>query len=290
MISGLIGLALVFSGRYGLFEKFCAAMVAVMFVTMLYAAALTVPNVPELINGLVPRIPERGVVNVLSLAGGLGGTVILVAYGNWIREKGWQTPAHMRVMRLDNTMAYVMTGVFVVSTLIVGAELLHSAGIAVDDGEGGMLDLAGVLRERYGEFAGTFFLIGFWAAAMSTLVGAWNGVSLMFADFIGQLRGLTGEHPARTSSGTTYKMYVLWMTFPPMVPLFLGQPVWLILAFSVLSAFFMPFLSITLMLLLNSERVPSEWRNGFARNLLMGLSVLAFVALAVNQLAKTLAG
>lgn len=75
-----------------------------------------------------------------------------------------------------------------------------------------------------------------------------------------------------------------------MLPLFLGKPVWLILAFSVLSAFFMPSLSITLMLLLNSKRVPREWRNDFVRNMLMGLSVLAFVALAVDQLAKILGG
>ncbi|MEU0265082.1 Nramp family divalent metal transporter [Nocardioides sp. NPDC006303] len=290
VISGLVGLAFVFSGRYGFFEKFCAAMVAVMFVTMIYAAALTVPNLPELTNGLVPRIPDDGLINVLSLAGGLGGTVILVAYGNWIREKGWHTPAHMRLMRLDNTVAYVMTGIFVVSTLIVGAELLYSAGLAIDDGDRGMVDLAAVLSERYGTFAGTIFLIGFWATAMSTLVGAWNGVSLMFADFVGQLRGLTSEDPERGSSGTTYKMYVLWMTFPPMLPLFVGKPVWLILAFSVLSAFFMPFLSITLMLLLNSERVPREWRNGFIRNLLMGVAVLAFVALAVDQLTNTIGG
>ena len=28
-------------------------------------------------------------------------------------------------------------------------------------------------------------LVGFWSAAMSSLVGVWNGVSLMFADFVG---------------------------------------------------------------------------------------------------------
>ena len=118
-------------GRYSLFEKVCAALVGIMFVTMVGAALLTLPNIPELVTGLVPLIPDTGLVNVLSLAGGVGGTITLAAYGYWIREKGWTTPGHMRVMRLDNTVAYVVTGIFVIATLIVGAELLYSANIAV---------------------------------------------------------------------------------------------------------------------------------------------------------------
>jgi putative spermidine/putrescine transport system permease protein len=43
-------------------------------------------------------------------------------------------------------------------------------------------------REMIAETRGKLFLIGFWAAAMSSLVGVWNGVSLMFADFMGTVR------------------------------------------------------------------------------------------------------
>ena len=39
-----------------------------------------------------------------------GGTITLAAYGYWLREKGWITPRHMRVMRLDNSVAYAVTG------------------------------------------------------------------------------------------------------------------------------------------------------------------------------------
>ena len=57
ILSGLIGLALVWWGRYSLFEKVCAALVGIMFVTMVGAALLTLPNIPELVTGLVPLIP-----------------------------------------------------------------------------------------------------------------------------------------------------------------------------------------------------------------------------------------
>jgi len=289
ILSGLIGLALVFAGRYGIFEKVCAALVGIMFVTMVSAAAVTVPNLPDMVTGLVPTIPDGGIIYVLSLAGGVGGTITLTAYGYWIREKGWTTPTHMRLMRIDNRVAYAVTGLFVLATLIVGAELLYSAKIAVETGDQGLLDLSNVLADRYGEWMGKVFLVGFWAAAMSSLVGVWNGVSLMFADFVGHARGKEVDDPSRGSASVSYKAYVLWLTFPPMILLFLGEPVWLILAYGVLGAFFMPFLAVTLLWILNTDRVPSEWRNKAWSNVVLVLIALAFAALAVNELRKLIA-
>ena len=79
--SGLIGLALVWFGRYAFFEKVCAVLVALMLVTVVGAAVVTLPNVLDVLSGLVPRIPEGSMINVLSVAGGVGGTITLAAYG-----------------------------------------------------------------------------------------------------------------------------------------------------------------------------------------------------------------
>jgi Mn2+/Fe2+ NRAMP family transporter len=283
IVSGLIGLALVWTGRYGLFEKTLSVLVLLMFVSMMVAAGFAAPNLPDIVGGLAPRVPDGAMLNVLSVAGGVGGTITLAAYGYWLREKGWSTPAFMRVMRIDNTVAYVVTGLFVIATLIVGAELLYSAGIAVDTGDRGMLDLANVLEDRYGAATGTIFLIGFWAAAMSSLVGVWHGVSLMFADFAGHIRRVAQDAPERLAGGRWYRAYILWLTFPPMIALFFDQPVYLILAYGVLGALFMPFLAITLLWILNTDRVPRQWRNKVAANVVMVVCALVFVALAVQQ-------
>jgi Mn2+/Fe2+ NRAMP family transporter len=290
IVSGLLGLLLVWSGRYGVFEKVLGALVLLMFATMVFAAALTVPNLPDILAGLAPGIPDGALLNVLSVAGGVGGTITLAAYGYWLREKGWQRTSYMRVMRLDNGVAYLVTGIFVVATLIVGAELLHSAGIAVETGDRGMLDLSEVLDDRYGSASGTVFLVGFWAAAMSSLVGVWNGVSLMFADFAGHVRGQAVDHPDRLAGGRFYRAYVLWLTIPPITMLFLGQPVYLILAYGVLGALFMPFMAVTLLWLLNTDRVPKAWRNGVSTNVLLVLCALAFAALAVDQVRSAISG
>ena len=293
---GLVGLALVWLGTYHTFEKVMAACVAVMFVCVVGAALLTLPNLGEIVLGLRPIFPDDSVVNVLAIAGGVGGTITLAAYGYWLREKGWATPRFMRVMRLDNGVAYGVTGIFVVAMLVVGAELYYSAGIAAETGDQALVQLSDVLEDRYGDIFGKVFLVGFFASSFSSLIGVWSGVSLMFADYVGNLRGLPSGHPDTRTGGRYFRGYMLWLTFPPMLLLLLDEPVGLILAYGTLGALFMPFLAITLLVLLNRRRegalphteVPERWRNGWLSNAFMTLCAVLFVVLAANEIRNTL--
>lgn len=283
--AGVLGGVMVWFGKYSFFEKVIAFFVGLMFVTVVGSAIVTLPNLGELAAGLVPTIPENGLVVALSVTGGVGGTITLAAYGYWLREKGWHSPGWMKVMRLDNGVAYVVSGVFVLAMLVVGAELLYSGGIALADGEGGLVQLAAVLGERYGTFMTWFFLVGFFATSFSSILGVWNGVSLMFADFVGTLRGLDADDPRRRIGGPYYRVFVVWLTVPPMAILFLDRPIGLIVLYGVLGALFMPFLAITLLWLLNSSRTPSEWRSRWVSNSLMGICAVLFVVLGAQQLA-----
>lgn len=283
ILSGITGFILVWFGKYAAVEKITAVLVALMFVVIVGLAILALPHIPTMLRGLVPIIPEGGLIYTLALAGGVGGTITLAAYGYWLREKGWATPRWMRVMQLDNTTAYVVTGIFVVAMLIVGAEVLYSAGITVSSNDKGLLDLDMVLRERYGDLIGVLFLVGFWAASFSSVIGVWSGVSLMFADFWGNLRNKPAGHPDTRPNGKYTRFYLLWLTFPPMLLLLLDRPIFLILLYGVLGALFMPFLAVTLLGLLNTDRVPKQWRNGWFTNLMLGLCAILFLVLGVYQ-------
>ncbi|MEU4363686.1 Nramp family divalent metal transporter [Promicromonospora sp. NPDC023987] len=289
MLAGVAGLLLVWFGKYKPFENVMAVLIGVMFVTVVGSAIMTTPNLGEIAAGLVPIIPEGAVLNTLGLAGGVGGTITLAAYGYWLTEKGWDTPRWMRVMRLDNAWAYVMSGIFVVSMLIVGAELLFSAGMAVADGEEGLIDLADVLSQRYGAFMAPLFLVGFFAATFSSILGVWHGVSLMFADFVATMRNLPSDDPRRGAGGTYHRAYILWLTFPPMALLFLGKPILLVVIYGALGSLFMPFLALTLLILMNSKAVPPRWRNRWWVNVILVLVAAMFLFLGGNQLIKAVA-
>ena len=59
ILSGLIGLALVWTGRYSIFEKVLAALVGLMFVTMVGAALLTTAQHPRAAHRARPADPRR---------------------------------------------------------------------------------------------------------------------------------------------------------------------------------------------------------------------------------------
>lgn len=281
---GVAGAVVVWFGKYSAFEKVIAFFVGVMFVTVVGAAVVTVPNLPSMLSGLVPVVPDGGLIYTLGLAGGVGGTITLAAYGYWLREKGWTSGKWMRVMRLDNAVAYIVSGIFVIAMLIVGAELLYSANIALATGDQALVQVAGILADRYGVFMSYFFLVGFFATSFSSILGVWSGVSLMFADFWGEIRKIPVDDPRRKLGGKYYRFYILWLTLPPIALLFLDRPVGLIVAYGVLGALFMPFLSLTLLWILNSDRTPKRWRNKLVSNIVMTLCTVVFVILGGSQL------
>ena len=284
MIFGVIGLVLVWFNRYPVFEKLMTGLIAVMFVTVVGLAVIVAPDLPALARGLIPALPAGSAFYTLGLIGGVGGTITLAAYGYWIGEKGWRGPAWMRVMKLDNRVGYAVTGVFVVSMLIIGAELLHASNIALSSGDRGLLDLDGVLRERFGDVVGIMFLVGFFAASFSSLIGVWHGVSLMFADFWAHLRGRADDATAKGEGSPAFRGYLLWLTFPPMALLFMDRPFGLIVAYGALGALFMPFLALTLVWLLNSSRTPPEWRSGWLSNAMLAAGGVLFCVLAGREL------
>lgn len=281
-LAGITGFLFVALNRYSTFETVMKVLVAVMFLVMTGLALLVSPRIGDVAGGLAPSLPAGSALYTLGLIGGVGGTITTAAYGYWVNAKGWRGPAWIPMMRLDNYVAYAMTGIFVVAMLIVGAELLYSAQIALTSGDRGLLDLSGVLEERFGRTIALAFLIGFAATALSSLFGVWHGVSLLFSDFVEHLSGRTerSDHPER---GWPFRAFLVWLTFPPMMLLFFDQPFLLVIIYGVIGAFFMPFLAITLLILLNSSRIPTGHRNGWLSNGLLGAAALLFLVLCVQQ-------
>ncbi|MCM1939097.1 Nramp family divalent metal transporter [Streptomyces sp. G3] len=288
---GLVGLVFVWFNKYNVFEKVMTVLVGVMFVVTVYLAIRVTPNLGDAVAGLLPVLPDEkdSVLNTLGLIGGVGGTITLAAYGYWVNAKGWTNSGWMKVMRLDNRVAYVTTGIFVVAMLFVGAELLHSAGIAIASGDKGLIQLGDILEAQYGTATGKLFLIGFFATSFTSLIGVWHGVSLMFADFLARRRGEREARGDELASGRrerswAFRAYLLWLTFPPIILLFQDEPFRLIIIYGVLGAAFMPFLALTLMWLLNSSRTPREWRNGSLSNGMLAVAGLLFLVLCVKQI------
>jgi len=73
-----------------------------------------------------------------------------------------------------------------------------------------------------------------------------------------------------------------------MILLAFGEPVLLVIVYASLGALFLPFLAITLLILLNSQRVGPEYRNRLLSNVVLAISVIPFIVVGVQEVLGSL--
>ncbi|TCP19292.1 Mn2+/Fe2+ NRAMP family transporter [Scopulibacillus darangshiensis] len=283
VIHGIAGFILVWSGKYKTFERIMTVLVGLMFITVIGAAILVLPKLGGMMDTAVPSLPKGSILYALGLIGGVGGSITMASYGYWLQENRWKGRSFIPGMRFDSATAYIITAIFTIALLIMGAALLYGTGTPIN-GEAGLIKFASILGNELDPAVRWLFLIGFWSASFTSVLGVWNGVSYLFADFIRTI----SRSPVQSgdlNKTKSYRFYVFWLTFPPMLLLFIGKPVGLIIAYGALGALFMPFLAITLIWLLNSKkRVPAQDRNKWLSNIVLTLSVILFLVLTINKL------
>jgi Mn2+/Fe2+ NRAMP family transporter len=130
------------------------------------------------------------------------------------------------------------------------------------------------------------FLLGFWGAVFSSLLGVWQSAPYLFADFLALRRGLRpGEYKTLELERTrAYRGYLVAIALVPLVLLW-GTVQSVQLAYAVMGALFMPLLAVTLLILNNQERwVGSRFRSPWWVNAVLVITVLLFAYMGVLQL------
>ena len=83
----LIGFAFVMLGGFEGFEKIMKVLIGVMFFSMIACAILTLHDPVSVLKGFIPAIPAGGGTSVLSVLGGIGGSITMLSYNYWLREE-----------------------------------------------------------------------------------------------------------------------------------------------------------------------------------------------------------
>jgi Mn2+/Fe2+ NRAMP family transporter len=284
----LVAAALVLAGGYRSLERLIGVFVGVMFVTLIGTALWVQPPGRTLVEIVTAAsLPTGSGRYVLGVIGGVGGSVTLLSYGYWMRERGWEGAGCVRTVRADLAVAYTLTGIFGIAVIVLAAVSLHG-GPAIE-GSRGVLTMAGMLDDVVGPVGRWTFLVGFWGAVATSMLGVWQGVPYLFCDFVSLMRRLPAEEQraALSTRSPWYRAYLLWLAVPPMLLLAFDRPVGLIVLYSVTSALFMPFLAATLLFMNSSRRlVGRRLRNGVSARLVLVLCLALFAYLGLRQVAE----
>jgi Mn2+/Fe2+ NRAMP family transporter len=285
IVHSLAGLALVWLGGFVVFERLMEVFIALKFVAVLITAVVLVQDWQAVVQGLiVPRIPLGTLPWMLGVLGGVGGTVTLLSYGYWIREKGRSGEEGARICRIDLGVCYLLTALFGVAMIIIGSRIqLEGAGIRLAG------QLADQLATVLGPWGRWIFLLGFWGAVFSSLLGVWQSAPYLMADFLWLRANRSSGSSLKSGSvdlkqTVAYRGFLVALAVVPLANLFLTVER-IQLAYAVMGAMFMPLLAVTLLILNNQTRwVGPRFRNSWWINAVLVLTVLLFAYVGYLQL------
>jgi hypothetical protein len=130
------------------------------------------------------------------------------------------------------------------------------------------------------------FLVGFWAAVFSSLLGVWQSAPYLFADLVASDGSTAGrqegvERPA-------YRGFLLFIATAPLVLLWTTLERAQLL-YAVFGALFMPLLALTLLVMNNRTAwVGREFRTGWVTNLALCVTLALFAWIGAGELVVAL--
>jgi Mn2+/Fe2+ NRAMP family transporter len=277
-VHAVAAFVMVYFGRY---ERFLDIMK--WFIGLMFAAVLATTLLIFFSSGTdwaaTAGRGEFSVAYTLSLIGGVGGTVTLLSYGYWMREQGWVGPGRILTARTDLTASFTLVFLFSFSMIFLSTQVAWT-GEVLDEGPRLALLLADRIAAETGAIGRAVFLVGFWGAAFSSVLGVWHGVPFLFDDGIHLWR----RRPPTGQRGGAYRGWAAYLTLAAISAQLIGQPLWLVFAYTVVGSLFFPFVIWTLLWLNNSRLVPAGTRTSLMANIVLGAGLLLYVYLGARTL------
>ncbi|MFN2444455.1 MAG: Nramp family divalent metal transporter [Vicinamibacterales bacterium] len=287
----LVGFAFVWFGGYAGFEKLMKLLVGIMGFSILICAAMTLTNPGPILRGLlVPTIPPGSGTYVLSIIGGIGGSITMLSYNYWMREEQMSGAQHLRYVRGDVAIAYIFTALFGCSIMIIANQAFFLPGVTITDAQA-VPQMAGTLGTLLGPFGTYAYSVGFWAAVFASLLGVWQSVPYLYADYYGILTRAPQEMRTQLTkvTSTPYRLALLFITLVPLPFAFVGRPIFIIVTYTIIGSLFVPFLAATLLYLNNrvtwSAAVP---RNHWVTNVLLAAILALFLVVGAQEVMNAL--
>ncbi len=247
--------ALLWNGRYQIFEKFLTVLVMVMGASFLLAMFLVVPQPAELLAGLVPGIPDDpdAFLIVAGIAGTTCSAMVFIMRSIVVAEKGW-SKKDLKQGNIDAAVSSGMMLLLSVAVMACAAGTLYKIGKPVE----AAVDMVQTLEPLAGRFAITIFVLGIVGAGISTLFPIVLVAPWLISDYRGTPRNI--RSPMYRILGGLGLLICLT------VPLFGGRPVWIMVASQAFQAILLPVITVPILVLINSKKMMGEDRAGFWLN------------------------
>ena len=241
LIIGVIALIAALASNKVL-ETIMQVFVSVMGVLFLVTAIAVAPNLGQVVTGLVPSIPEGGLMNTMALIGTtlIGMNLILHS----ITSQGkYNSIEELPDARFATRFNIIIGIIITASILITSGTVLYGTGTSVN----GALTFTKSLEPVLGSWARVVGDIGLLAAGLSSAIA----VGYTFKTIFSALFHWEGG----SSCAKAKLLAIVVIAFGTVLAMINTSPAAIIVAAQAISGFILPFIAILLLVIANSKKL-----------------------------------
>ena len=256
------------NGETHFFERALAVIVAIMSVCFIVNFFILMPPVAEIINGLIPNIPDipedQGKGPYLVVASMVGTTVfsgLFIIRTTLVKEAGWGIEDE-KTQRKDAIVSVVLMFVISISIMAAAAGTLYPENLGLTRASQ-MIEL---LEPLSGQMAVTIFAIGIIAAGVSSQFPNVLMLPWLLCDY--------NESP-RKMKLPKYRIMVFFISLLGLVvPIFDARPVFVMIISQALNSVILPLTVACIMYLGNRKDLMAQYRFKFSTNIILALILI----------------
>ena len=268
LIIGIIALIAVMGSNKAL-TKIMQVFVSVMGILFLITAIAVLPNLGKVATGLIPTIPEGGLMNTMGLIGTtlIGMNLILHSITTADKYEGVES---LPDARFDIRFNIIIGIIITASILITSGTVLYGTGTEMS----GALTFTKSLEPVLGTWARYVGDVGLFAAGLSSAIAVGYTFKTIFSALF------HWEGGAECLKAKILAIVVI--VFGTVLAMINTKPAAIIVLAQAISGFILPFIAILFMIIGNNKKLLGEHTNSVARNILGGIAVVVTLGLGIK--------
>ena len=227
VLHSLFGFVFVLLGGYGGFEKLMKTLVGVMGFSILVCAMLTFHDPAGVAAGLVRADDSRrrAALYVLSIIGGIGGSITMLSYNYWMREEKISGAEQLGYVRGDIAIAYLFTALFGMSIMMTANQAFFVPGVEITNAQA-VPKMAEMLGSILGAFGATRIRSGSGRRCSRRCSASGRACRISTPTSTASSRRCRPTSAQRVTkvTSTPYRLALLFITLVPLPFAFTGRP------------------------------------------------------------------
>ncbi len=255
--------ALLWIGKYQVFEKFLIILVILMGLSFIIVFFMVKPSFSSIAGGLVPSIPKSD--GTLRLIAAITGTTcsaaVFIMRSTVVAEKGW-TIKNLKLEKRDSAVSASMMLFLSLVIMAVSAGTLHVMGMKMNN----TVEMISLFEPLGGKIAAIILILGIVGAGISSIFPIILIAPWLISDYTGRPRNI--RSPMYRILGLVGVLFGFGMQFinttPPLLMVFSQA----------FQALILPAVAIPIFILINRKSLMKEYVAGTMMNISLIVIIL----------------